>query len=220
MAEALAAIGLASSIMTFIDFSIEFGKLVRSISQSQGSLPKELEECHKYIDIVAIWLEDVKRSIQPVSDTVDENHHLDEAIQRCSQTVTELLILIESLSNGSIPDENVSRIQKTRGTLRSIKRAGKIMWKRERIVEIRDKLRTNRDEVHLYISSRTGRQVTKLLYYRLHSNCEALTDIHNLGKDNPSLTGAYSSLIGRLFTVLGISKIFDFKMSSYLCRTI
>jgi hypothetical protein len=54
MAEALAAVGLASSIITFIDFSVEFRKLVRSISQSHGSLPKELEECHEYIGVVAV----------------------------------------------------------------------------------------------------------------------------------------------------------------------
>jgi hypothetical protein len=47
MVEALAAVGLASSIITFINFSKGFGKLVRGISKGQGSLPKELEECHE-----------------------------------------------------------------------------------------------------------------------------------------------------------------------------
>jgi hypothetical protein len=166
MAEALAAVGLASSIITFIDFSIEFRKLVRSISQSQGSLPKELEECHEYISIVAVWLEDVKRSIPPASTTVEEDRHLEEAIQRCSQTAKELLVLLESLSRGFVPDKDVSRelVHRTRGALGSIKRAGKIMWKRENIKEIRDTLRTNRDDVHLHITSRTSCQVTKLLY--------------------------------------------------------
>jgi len=54
MAEALAAAGLASSIIAFINFSIELGKLVRKISQSQDSLPWELTACHEYIDIVAL----------------------------------------------------------------------------------------------------------------------------------------------------------------------
>jgi hypothetical protein len=119
MAEALAAVGLASSIITFIDFSVEFRKLVRSISQSQGSLPKELEECHEYIGIIAVWLEDVKRSIPPSSTTVEEDRHLEEAIKRCSQTAKELLVLLESLSRGFVPDENVSRelVRRTRGSL-------------------------------------------------------------------------------------------------------
>jgi hypothetical protein len=172
MAEALAAAGLASSIIAFIDFSIEFGRLVRSISQSQDSLPRELEECHEYIKIVAVWLEGVKRSIQPVSMTVEEDRHLEGAIHRCSQTATELLVLLESLSRGSLPAENVSRVQRTRGAISSIKRAGKILWKRDRIVEIRDRLRMNRDNVHLHIGSRTGRQVTKLLYCYLHPECD------------------------------------------------
>jgi hypothetical protein len=222
MAEALAAVGLASSIITFIDFSIEFRKLVRSISQSQGSLPKELEECHEYISIVAVWLEDVKRSIPPASTTLEEDRHLEEAIQRCSQTAKELLVLLESLSRGLVPDENVSRelVHRTRGALGSIKRAGKIMWKREQIEVIRDRLRTNRADVHLHISSRTSRQVTKLLYCCLAPDSSALAYVRNLEKDNSSLVEVYNSLIRRLLMLLGISSISNVKMSNWSCKTI
>jgi len=57
MATELAALqdgaGLASSIITFIEFSVKFGKLVRDIARTQGGLPWELEECREYIDVLA-----------------------------------------------------------------------------------------------------------------------------------------------------------------------
>jgi hypothetical protein len=75
---------------------------VQTISQGQHSLPRELEECHESIHIVAVWLEDVKRSVQPVSTTVEEDRHLEGAIRQCSQTASEFLVLLESLSHGSL----------------------------------------------------------------------------------------------------------------------
>jgi hypothetical protein len=164
MAEAIAAIGLASSIITFIDFSKKFGSLVRAISKVQGSLPKELEECHEYVDIVAVWLEGARRLTAPISTTVEEDQHLQNAIQRCSQTAGELLVLLESVSKDPGPVENRSLRQKTRESITSVKKAGKIMWKREQIIEIRDRLRADKDNVHHHVSSRTGLQVAKLLY--------------------------------------------------------
>jgi hypothetical protein len=34
------AAGLASSIITFVDISVKFGKLVRHIIQAQGNIPR------------------------------------------------------------------------------------------------------------------------------------------------------------------------------------
>jgi len=94
--------------------------------------------------------------------------------------------------------------------LSSIKRTGKILWKGEHIVKNRNRLRMNRDNVHLHIGSRTG-QVTKLLYCYLQLITSYFFGWHSkLGKDNYGLTEAYSSLIGRLFILLGISNIFNF----------
>jgi len=64
--------GLASSIITFIEFSVEFGKLVRDISRTQGRLPKELEECRDYIGFVAAWLQNIQRSIPARSHTEED----------------------------------------------------------------------------------------------------------------------------------------------------
>ena len=80
--------------------------------------------------------------------------------------------------------ELVHQVHRTREALGSIKRAGKIMWNRENIKEIRDRLRTNRDDVLLHISSRTGWQVTKLLYYFLNLDYDALAYVQNVEKDN------------------------------------
>jgi len=164
MAEAIAAVGLTSSIITFIDFSKDFSRLVRSMSKGQGSLPRELEECHEYVGIVAAWLEDARRSTNPINTTAKEDQHLEDAIQRCSQTATELFVLLESVSRGSVPAGNGSLIQRSREAISSVKKAGKIIWKREEIADLRDRLRVDKENVHHHISSRTGRQVKKLRY--------------------------------------------------------
>lgn len=181
---------------------------MRSIAQSQGSLPKELQECQEYIESVAVWLDGVRRSISvakadeenqdqfikngsavvergtqvlihPIDitigkevgssleakfTTIEDDRHLEEAIQQCSRTSIGLLALLESFSGDFQPDEALPIVQRTRKAFRSVKRAGKIMWKRDRITEIRDKLFIDRNNVHIHISSRTGRQVMELLY--------------------------------------------------------
>jgi hypothetical protein len=143
---------------------------VREISKGHGSLPKELEECHEYVDIVAVWLEGARRLTAPISTTAEEDQHLQNAIQRCSQTAGELFVLLESVSKDSGPVENRSLRQKTRGSIAHVKKAGKIMWKRDQIIEIRNRLRADKDNVHHHISSRTGLQVVKLLYCYLNLN--------------------------------------------------
>lgn len=97
---------------------------------------------------------------------------LQNAIQRCSQTAGELLVLLESVSKDPGPVEKRSLRQKTRESIAHVKKAGKIMWKREQIIEIRDRLRADKDNVHHHISSRTGLQVVKLLYCYLDLNLE------------------------------------------------
>jgi len=163
MAE-LTAVGLASSIITFIDFSIEFGKLMRDVAQSHGKLPEELEECREYIEVIATWLQDIKRTL-PTSPSAEEEEdtHLEAAAQRCTKTSSDLIALLESLCGSTTPDPNTSIVHKTRRTLGRMKRAGKIMWKREQITELRDKLRDDRDNVHAHIANRTGMQAKEIL---------------------------------------------------------
>jgi hypothetical protein len=44
--------GLASSIITSAGFSIDFGRFVRDVAKAQGELPKALEDCREYIEVV------------------------------------------------------------------------------------------------------------------------------------------------------------------------
>jgi hypothetical protein len=159
----LAAVGLASSIITFIDFSIEFGNLMRDVAQAHGQLPKELEECREYIGVIATWLQDIKRTLPPGPTAEKEDTHLEAATQRCTKTSSDLIALLESLCGSTTPDPNTSIVRKTRSTLGSMKRAGKIMWKREQITDLRDKLQDDRDNVHAHIANRTGMQAKKIL---------------------------------------------------------
>jgi N-terminal domain on NACHT_NTPase and P-loop NTPases len=156
------AAGLASSIITFINFSVKFGKLVRNVAQAQGALPKEFEECQEYIQTVAAWLTDISRSLRQ-DNLAQEDKHLEQAIQRCMRICEELVLLLQTLCDGAGQDPHVSMARRTRKRLGNVKRAGKIMWKQDQITRIRDKLRKSRDDVHAHLGSRLCHQVKKLL---------------------------------------------------------
>jgi hypothetical protein len=74
------AAGFASSIITFVSFSIEFGKLVRDIAKTQGELPKELEDFEEYIEVVASWFDDINRELAPNITVTDNDKLLEESI--------------------------------------------------------------------------------------------------------------------------------------------
>ncbi len=103
---------------------------------------------------------------------MEEDQHLQNAIQRCTRTARKLLVSLEPVSKDPGPVENRSLMQKTRGSIAHVKKAGQIMWKREQVIQIRDRLRADKDNVHHHISSRTGWQVVKLLYCYLNLNLE------------------------------------------------
>ncbi|KAG4428472.1 hypothetical protein IFR05_016041 [Cadophora sp. M221] len=173
MAE-LAAIGLVSNIISFIDFSVEFGQLVQDVAQAHGQLPRELEECREHVDAISTWLADIKRNLMVPARLVvevqgdEEDVHLEAAILRCVDTVNGLIKLLSSLggtvavgteqgvATGTAPMERI------RDGVRSVKRAGKIVWRKDEMREMRDRLRENRDHVHACIASRTGRKVGQL----------------------------------------------------------
>jgi hypothetical protein len=155
--------GLASSIITFVEFSVEFGKLVRDIARTQGGLPRELEECREYIDVVAAWLEDIRRSI-PSHTHTEEDRLLEQAVERCQNTAGRLVTLLETLCGSAATDGRRSVVHRARIVLRDVKRAGKIMWRKEEIIEIRDKLKGHKDDVHSHLGSRTGHHVKKVMW--------------------------------------------------------
>jgi hypothetical protein len=157
------AVGLASSIISFISFSIEFSKLVREVAKTQGELPKELDDCREYIEIVASWLDDINQGLAVNSSATEEDKHLEEAIRRCAQTSSGLTLLLRTLSSNAVRDSPATLGQKTRASFSTLKRAGKIMWKRDEIAAFRNKLRENRDDVHAHLATRISRQVKRIL---------------------------------------------------------
>jgi len=171
------AAGLASSIITFVGFSIEFGKLVRDIAKTQGELPKELEDCQEYIEVVASWLDDINRGLAPNITVTDNDKLLEESIRRCTQTSSELANLLGTLCRKVSKDLPTLLGQKPRVTFSIIKRAGKVMWKRDEIAAFRNRLREHRDDVHAHLASRIYRQVNIILYVKAtHLNDFAITN--------------------------------------------
>ncbi|KAH7369671.1 hypothetical protein BKA65DRAFT_470928 [Rhexocercosporidium sp. MPI-PUGE-AT-0058] len=165
MAE-LAAVGLVSNIISFIDFSIEFGQLVRDVAQAHGQLPQELEECHEYVKTISSWLANIKNNLVVPTrlGAEEEDANLEAAILRCTDTSNNLIKLLSSLGGAAGVEQGAStaRFDKIRDGLRSVKRAGKIVWRKDEIRGIRDKLRENRDDVHACIASRTGMKVGQI----------------------------------------------------------
>jgi N-terminal domain on NACHT_NTPase and P-loop NTPases len=158
-----AGAGLASSIIAFIDFSIEFAKLVKDVADAQGSLPKELEECRIKIDTVGEWLRAIQRSLQQRHVEAPGDILLRAAILRFLATCDELLDECQSYTSQSVPkSQNV--IGKTKTLLRNVKVAGKIYWNRDKIEGFSQRMKNHQAEVHSLIATRTLMVVDSVAY--------------------------------------------------------
>jgi hypothetical protein len=66
------------------------------------------------------------------------------------------MALLETLCGSARTDVKTSVGHRARMVLSDVKRAGKIMWRKEEIAEIRDKLKGHRDDVHSTLGVELG----------------------------------------------------------------
>jgi hypothetical protein len=163
-----AGAGLASSIIAFIDFSIEFAKLVKDVADAQGRLPTELADCRTKIERVGEWLRTIQRSLQPPYVETQSDILLRGAILRFLATCDELLDECQSYTSQPGPrSKNI--VNKTKILLHNIKTAGKIVWNKDKIKGFNEKLKEHQDEVESLIDTRTSMVVNSIGFVAIHA---------------------------------------------------
>ena len=81
MAEAMAVAGLASSIVTFLDFGVKVAKLTKQVYDAHGELPKDLQKCQSTVDEFSDWIRSLQSNMGSLPTRVDEA--LKTAIDHC-----------------------------------------------------------------------------------------------------------------------------------------
>ena len=131
MAEAFAAAGLASSIVTFFEFSIRLARLTKSFHDAYGDLPIDLRQCQRLVDDLTSWVQDVqarrKAVLVPTVPTRNEMA-LEKAIRDtlvdCEQVETLFKDLLPKPPLTTSPRKKV--LAKMKSALRLMRKEGRI----------------------------------------------------------------------------------------------
>lgn len=93
-AEALAAVGLVSNILQFVDFTSQLCVQIKEIASSASGLPKELDRQATQLAELLALLRDLAQDAK--------GHALGEGVlQQCQAQAQELAVLLKSFDGGS-----------------------------------------------------------------------------------------------------------------------
>jgi hypothetical protein len=150
MAEAIAAAGLASSVMTFLDFGIKLAKLTKQVYDAQGELPKDLQNCQSTVDEFSKWIQNLQMIQSKNGAQLNEaDEALEKAIDHCVDDCEDLLKIFQDLLPGPVPaGSKQGRASNFRTALRAMRRDG-------RIKKAQKNLETHKNELRLHIAERT-----------------------------------------------------------------
>ncbi|KAF2114241.1 hypothetical protein BDV96DRAFT_112563 [Lophiotrema nucula] len=145
--EALAAVGLASNVVQFVQFSCELLSKAREIRHSaHGNLKEHLE-----LDTIAKHL---KSHTDQLEVNVTQGSSLYDILHQCRNIAIELSSAIQTLQNGA-PGK--------RRKWQSFKDALRTVWKEKKITELQARLENLRSELILHLSISTGTTQARLL---------------------------------------------------------
>lgn len=131
MAEALAAFGLASNIVQFVDFGM---KLISHGRELYGSAEGVSEE-HTSIEKIAVDINHMTPNL--ASEELNHDEGLEELVTDCRRLARDLLAVLDTLK---IDNEKNRRIEAMKKSLKSFR-------KRREIKDIYDRLCKVRDQV-------------------------------------------------------------------------
>lgn len=150
MAEALAASGLASSIVSFIDFSVKLAKLIKDFYDAHGELPKDLRKCQGLVDEFSGWIRDLQvRQTNKMTVPTKAEAALQGAVDRCASECQNLIRIYTDL----IPMNGQASV--VRGRISDFKLALKAMRTDERIKRAQQSLECCKNDLRLCIAERT-----------------------------------------------------------------
>ena len=118
MAEALAIIGLASSIITFVDAAQKVISRLKDYWESGRELPKAYANVSNQLAFMVQEVEEMKDEYQRGLIPTDKAVRLHDAIEACNRQTTRLNAILDDV----LPAPNDSKLQRGRKALRSLRR--------------------------------------------------------------------------------------------------
>jgi hypothetical protein len=154
------ATGLASSIITFLDYSIRLARLTKQVYEARGELPKDLKECQFIVDEFSGWIRDLK-SKQSGKGQLSSYHDqsLTSAIEHCADDCNELLQIYQDL----LPKDSQSSLGGKPDIASSFKTVIRAMRREGRIQKVQKRLEIHKNELRLHIAERTMDMVEQAL---------------------------------------------------------
>ena len=118
MAEALAVVGLASSIITFVDVAQRVVSRLKDYWESGRELPKAYANVRNQLAFMVPEVEEMKNEYHKGLIPVDKAVGLHDAIEACNRQTARLNAILDDV----LPAPNDSKIQRGRKALRSLRR--------------------------------------------------------------------------------------------------
>ena len=148
MAEAMAVAGLASSIITFVEFGVKLARLTKQVYDAHGELPKDLQKCQSIVDEFSDWIRNLKTRQDGVNLPLSHCElSLKNALDHCVNDCDELLRIFENLLSNATPGKASFKL-----VLRAMRKEG-------RMEKVQRSLEYHKNELRLRIAERTMEMV-------------------------------------------------------------
>jgi N-terminal domain on NACHT_NTPase and P-loop NTPases len=137
------AIGLASSIVQFIDFSFKIVSKASEIKQSADGVLSEnfdLEIVTKDLVVINARLKDSLQPPKVAIVLIQEQRRIYDLRERCNEVAEELLNALDKL-----------KAKGSQGRWKSLRQALKSVWDRDKIIDIQSRLTGLREELELRV---------------------------------------------------------------------
>jgi hypothetical protein len=118
MAEAVAGIGLASSIVTFVEVSVTVLARIREFRSTTKEIPKVFQDITTQLPLMTDIMTRIENQIQNSSLTADSENALSNVVEGCRRQITMLDELIEKI----LPATTDSSFQRARKAVASIRK--------------------------------------------------------------------------------------------------
>ena len=118
MAEALAIVGLVSSIITFVDAAQKVVSRLKDYWESGRELPKAYANVRNQLAFMVPEVEEMKNEYHKGLIPADKAVGLHDAIEACNRQTARLNAILDDV----LPAPNDSKIQRGRKSLRSLRR--------------------------------------------------------------------------------------------------
>ncbi|KAI1205901.1 uncharacterized protein F4807DRAFT_440901 [Annulohypoxylon truncatum] len=160
--EALVAVGLASNVFQFVEFSAKLISISNELRKNAASSEnRDYRVIATHLETLSQKISDSAKAISQTSTTASsEEKDLQPVADKCCELAKSLLKRLETC--GIQPGQNANRLQRARGAFRAI-------WNKREIGEISSRLEYFRSELILYYAFQTrktqadqqGRQPSK-----------------------------------------------------------